>query len=171
MRCLSRKKSVMWRNFSTWQMSLSCVEILHMTDWHVEKNSTWEMSPKFVTWKIMCTIYSVLPHFTLFFAIYTVLLTNLFCRDLLAFWEKNLAENCTCGEKWHISGMGVLLMVLCCFNHFQFDSQSLRFQWNFQILRIFNVTKYPKEKFTGSSQVTLLLEKGTQFYIRRRRKT
>ena len=80
------KKSVMWRNFSTWQMSLSCVEILHMTDWHVEKKFHMRNVTKICN--VENNVHIMCPILHCFFAIYAVLLTNLFCRNLLAFVRK-----------------------------------------------------------------------------------
>ena len=102
---------VMWRNLTIWQMvrwsnfphdRLSC-----------GKNSPHEKCEENLKCgEIMCTIYGVLSHFTIFcctiifFGIYAVLLRNQFWYDLRAFaWRKIELKIVPVEKKWQIWGM------------------------------------------------------------------
>ena len=104
-----------------WRKNLSCGEISNFCTWNMWRKL--KFLHKWINFKflhmtdvekseisfVVCTIYGILLHFTLFccnfLAFYAVLSQNRSLRLTRYCVETNLAKNSTRGEKWQIWGM------------------------------------------------------------------
>ena len=74
----------------------SCWGFLNITNFNVEKFSTWEISTKSEYGEILCTTYGVQSHFTVFFVAKSVVFCDLRCFVARTVWS---LFTCFCMEK------------------------------------------------------------------------